>query len=38
MLSREVFAANWVEDAEVVYIGKADKLTRRLTTKYGHCR
>lgn len=27
----EALAANWVDGAEVVYIGKADKLKRRLT-------
>ena len=27
----KVLAANWVEGAEVVYIGKADQLRRRLT-------
>lgn len=27
----EALAANWVDDAEVVYIGKADQLKRRLT-------
>lgn len=27
----EALAANWVDDAEVVYIGKADQLRRRLT-------
>lgn len=29
--SREMLVANWVEGAEVVYIGKADSLKRRLT-------
>lgn len=29
--SHETLAANWVDDAEVVYIGKADQLKRRLT-------
>ncbi len=29
-VSREVLASNWVSSAEVVYIGKADKLKRRL--------
>jgi hypothetical protein len=28
---REALIANWVDDAEVVYIGKADQLRRRLT-------
>jgi hypothetical protein len=27
----EVLVANWIDDAEVVYIGKADQLKRRLT-------
>ncbi len=26
----EVLSANWVDEAEVVYIGKADQLMRRL--------
>jgi hypothetical protein len=29
-VSREALEANWVEGAEVVYIGKADQLQRRL--------
>ena len=29
-VSREVLIANWVDDAEVVYIGKADNIRRRL--------
>lgn len=29
-VSREALIANWVDDAEVVYIGKADQLRRRL--------
>jgi hypothetical protein len=29
-VSREVLIANWVGSAEVVYIGKADRLKRRL--------
>ena len=29
-VAREVLVANWVNDAEVVYIGKADHLRRRL--------
>jgi hypothetical protein len=28
---REALIANWVDGAEVVYIGKADQLRRRLT-------
>jgi hypothetical protein len=28
---QEDLTANWVDDAEVVYIGKADQLKRRLT-------
>jgi hypothetical protein len=28
---REALIANWVDGAEVVYIGKADQLKRRLT-------
>ena len=27
----DALVANWVDDAEVVYIGKADQLRRRLT-------
>ncbi|GAA4003984.1 hypothetical protein [Sphingomonas humi] len=30
-VSREALIANWVEGAEIVYIGKADQLKRRLT-------
>lgn len=30
-VSREALLANWVEGAEVVYIGKANELKRRLT-------
>lgn len=30
-VSREALLANWVDDAEIVYIGKADRLKRRLT-------
>lgn len=30
-VSRDALLANWVEGAEVVYIGKADQLKRRLT-------
>ena len=30
-VSYEALLANWVEDVEVVYIGKADQLKRRLT-------
>lgn len=29
-VSSEALAANWVDDAEAVYIGKADQLRRRL--------
>lgn len=29
-VSREALLLNWVDDAEVVYIGKADQLRRRL--------
>ena len=29
-VSRDVLVANWVDGAEVVYIGKADRLKRRL--------
>ena len=30
-VAHEALAANWVDGAEVVYIGKADQLKRRLT-------
>lgn len=30
-VSRETLAANWVDGAEILYIGKADRLRRRLT-------
>lgn len=30
-VSRDALLANWVEGVEVVYIGKADQLKRRLT-------
>ncbi len=30
-VSREALAANWVDGAEILYIGKADRLRRRLT-------
>lgn len=30
-VSKEALLANWVDGAEVVYIGKADQLKRRLT-------
>lgn len=30
-MSLAALGANWVDDAEVVYIGKADRLKRRLT-------